>query len=50
MNVWVIGKVGMVPQPIMVKNELRNVAEKHVYTWDYLYTNHTAPEQYFLKK
>jgi len=49
-NVWVIGTVGMVPQCVIVKNELRNVPEKHVYTWDYLYTNHTASEQYFLKK
>ena len=49
-NVWVIGTVGEIPQAVMVKNNLRNVQKTHTFTWDFLYTAHTRPEQYFFKQ
>jgi len=49
-NVWVIGTVGMVPVPVITRKNLRNVPEKHLYTWDVLYTKDSYPEQYFFKQ
>jgi len=49
-NVWTIGTVGMVPAPVITRSNLRNVPERHLYTWDVLYTKDSYPEQYFFEQ
>ncbi len=49
-NLWTIGTVGLAPQPIIVRNNLRNVPENAVLGWDYFWTLPQKPEQYFLKQ
>ncbi|NMB46255.1 MAG: ABC transporter substrate-binding protein [Firmicutes bacterium] len=46
-NIWMIGIVGLVPQPVIVKNNLRNVPEKAVYDTVLRSPSNTCPEQYF---
>jgi len=49
-NLWTIGTVGMAPQPIIAKNNLRNIPEKGVWVWDDLWFYPYNPEQFFLKQ
>jgi len=32
-NLWTLGTVGMVPNPVVVKNNFKNVSEKHTADW-----------------
>lgn len=48
-NLWVIGTVGMAPRPIIVRNNLRNVPEVTIYTWDLYASTIAYPEQFFFK-
>ncbi|MCS7367935.1 MAG: ABC transporter substrate-binding protein [archaeon YNP-WB-062] len=48
-NLWAIGTIGLVPQPIVVNKRLRNIPEKGLWTWDYFFGVLYSPEQYFFK-
>jgi len=48
-NLWTIGTVGLAPHVIIVRNNLRNVPEKALYSWDYMWTDIANPEQFFFK-
>ncbi|TET08843.1 ABC transporter substrate-binding protein [Candidatus Aerophobetes bacterium] len=48
-NVWNIGTVGLPPQPVMVKNNLRNVPETGLWAWDDLYLVPYRAETFFFK-
>ncbi len=48
-NLWRIGVVGLLPQPLIVSERLRNVPEKYNYGgWDWDHTMPVRPEQFFL--
>lgn len=49
-NIWMIGIVGLVPQPVIVKNDVRNVPEVAVYDTVLRSPSNTCPEQYFIAK
>jgi len=49
-NVWTIGTVGLAPCPLIVRNNLRNVAETGYWTWDSYWSYPTFPEQWFFAK
>ncbi|MGQ9629453.1 MAG: ABC transporter substrate-binding protein [bacterium] len=50
-RVYIIGAVGLVPRPIIVKNELRNVPmEGGIYGWDNHWIRSYLPEQWYLEK
>jgi len=49
-NLWVIGTVGVPPLPIIVRDNLRNVPEKGIWGWDYLWACIYHPAQFFLKQ
>ncbi len=49
-NLWVIGTMSVTPMPIIVRDNLRNVPEKLVYGFDWLFTTICHPEQWFFKK
>lgn len=49
-NLWTIGTVGLVPHPVVVKNNLRNIPEKGYWGWDLMRLNAYHPEQFFFKK
>jgi len=49
-NLWTIGTVGLAPQPIVVRNNLRNIPEKGLWGWDVLWTEPCHPEQFFFKQ
>ena len=48
-NIWTIGTVGLAPQPLIVRNTLRNVAETGFWTWDSYWSYPTFPEQWFFE-
>ena len=49
-NIWMIGTVGELPQPVIVKNNFKNVPEKLI-SDDSLFSPANAhPEQFFIKK
>jgi peptide/nickel transport system substrate-binding protein len=49
-NLWTIGTVGLAPQPIIAKNNLRNIPEKGLWGYDHLRTYPYFPAQFFFKK
>ena len=49
-NLWTIGTVGLVPHPVIAKNNLRNVPEKGYWGWDLMRINAYHPEQFFFKQ
>jgi len=49
-NLWTIGTVGLAPKPVIAANNLRNVPESLLCTWQALYTMPAHPEQFFLKQ
>jgi peptide/nickel transport system substrate-binding protein len=49
-NIWTIGTVGMAPQLMVVKNNLRNIPETGIFAWDDLYINPYYPEQFYFKQ
>ncbi len=46
-NLWMIGTVGMIPHPIIAKDNLRNVPETGFWGWDSTYTMNRNPAQVF---
>ncbi len=48
-NLWAIGTVGLIPQPVIVSKRLHNVPEEGWWAWDYFYAALYSPEQFFLK-
>ena len=48
-NIWFIGVVGLLPVPVIVKNNFRNVPEKAISDWPLLSPGNTTVEQYFIK-
>lgn len=48
-NLWTIGVVGLIPTPVIVKDNLRNVPEEALFGWDYYMTLPWKPSQFFLK-
>ena len=49
-NLWTIGTVGLAQKVMIVKNYLRNVPERGVWDWGYLFLNCYRPEQFFFKE
>jgi len=49
-NLWVIGICTPPPQPVIVKNDFRNVPEHGASDWQLKTPGSTAPEQYFFKQ
>ncbi|MGI6368981.1 MAG: ABC transporter substrate-binding protein [Anaerolineae bacterium] len=48
-HVWAVSTVGNAPQPLIVRNYLRNVSETGGYwSWDTLWTRPELPEQWYL--
>jgi peptide/nickel transport system substrate-binding protein len=48
-NLYLIGTVGLAPQPIIVKNNLRNFPESGVFDWDYRFYVPYLGETWFFK-
>jgi len=48
-NLWTIGTVGRTPYVVVVKNNLRNVPETGLYSWDTLFGYPYKSEQFFFK-
>lgn len=46
-NYWNIGIAGLVPQPVIIKNGLKNTPELGVYDYDYRYWMIFHPEQWY---
>ncbi|MFW6007058.1 MAG: ABC transporter substrate-binding protein [Halanaerobiales bacterium] len=46
-NLWMIGTVGMVPGPIIVNDNLKNVAEKGIWDWSTRYPKPYFPMQFY---
>jgi len=49
-NVWTIGTVGLAPCPLIVRNNLRNVAEAGYWTWDSYWSYPNFAESWFFAK
>jgi peptide/nickel transport system substrate-binding protein len=49
-NLWSIGTVGMTPWPYIVKNEIGNVPETGIHTWDGLFQYPYHPETLFRRQ
>jgi peptide/nickel transport system substrate-binding protein len=49
-NVWSIPTVGLYPQPVIVKNNFRNVPETGIWSWPLRAPGYTNIEQYFFKQ
>lgn len=47
---WTISTVGMVPAPVVVKNNFRNVPEKYTQDWIIFAPGSIDPPQFFFKK
>lgn len=45
-HLWVIGTVGLMPQPVVVSERMRNVPEVAADAWHYRTPGNTAPESY----
>jgi peptide/nickel transport system substrate-binding protein len=46
---WTISTVGMVPGPLIVKNNFRNVPEEYTQDWIYMSPGNLDPSQFFFK-
>ena len=49
-NLRTIGTVGLIPQPVVVAANLRNVPEEGVLSWDWYYIGRYNPEQFFFRQ
>ncbi len=49
-NIWMIGTVGELPQPVVVKNNVRNVPDDVVWDDSLRTPKNSRPEQFFFKK
>ena len=49
-NLWTIGTVGMAPHVVIIKNNLRNVPPKCLYTWDFYYAMPCQGAQFFFRQ
>jgi peptide/nickel transport system substrate-binding protein len=45
-NLWIIGVVGQIPEPIVVGREMRNVPRRAISGWIFRSPGNTAPESY----
>jgi peptide/nickel transport system substrate-binding protein len=46
-NLWTLGTVGMVPNPVVVKNNFMNVMEKHTADWIIMTPGTMDPAQFY---
>jgi len=49
-NLWTVGLIGMVKQPILVSNRLHNVAEAMIWDGSLQYPKATYPAQFWLEE
>ena len=49
-NLWMIGTVGNLPKIVIVKNRMRNVAEKGVFDNSLGFPRNADPEQIFIRE
>jgi peptide/nickel transport system substrate-binding protein len=49
-NIWQLTVVGLVPKPVILNGNLRNVPEEHLFGCDYAFVRDTCPEQYFFEQ
>jgi len=49
-NLWIIGTVGLIPQPIVVNNNLGNIPEKSLWACDYDFNKISQGPTWFFKK
>lgn len=49
-NLWSVGTVGMIPVPVLVNENLRNVSEDNWFGWDTIGTQLVNPEQFFFRR
>jgi peptide/nickel transport system substrate-binding protein len=49
-NLWTMGFTTPPVQPVIVKNDFRNVPDGVLSTWYLLSPGATAPEQYFIRQ
>ena len=49
-EVWTIQTVGMIPVPVIVKNNFRNVPEKFTQDWIIMSPGTLDPSHFFFKK
>lgn len=49
-NLWIIGTVGSIPQPVIVKNNLRNIPEKLQWACDYDFDKIAQAATWFFEK
>jgi peptide/nickel transport system substrate-binding protein len=48
-NVWTIGTIANGPHPLILNNRLQNVSADGNWTWDYLWSIPTWPEQWYFE-
>jgi len=48
-NIWTLGVIGMAPHPVIVRKNLRNVAEKGMWNWDSQWAYPYFPCHWFFK-
>ncbi|KAB2863402.1 MAG: hypothetical protein F9K46_05880 [Anaerolineae bacterium] len=46
-NLWTLGTVGLVPNPVVVKNNFMNVAENHTADWIIMTPGTMNPEHFY---
>ena len=48
-NLWIIGTVGLIPQPCLVSNKLHNVPQVGYSGFDVFWENMYEPVQFFMR-
>ncbi len=46
-NLWIVGTIGMVPLPLLVDEDMRNIPSKGLWSWSLLYMNPYTPQQFY---
>lgn len=49
-NLWTIGTIGLPPQPVIARTNLRNIPEEGISAWDNFWGQSYYPEQRFFKR
>lgn len=49
-NLWQIGTIGMPPQPILIKNNLKNTPKEGLWDWGFRQWVQFMPDQWFFEK
>ena len=49
-NLWVIGTIGDVPVPVIVKDTFRNVPDQAIYGWIFRTPGNAAPECFAIEE